>query len=263
VPNQQSVFRATAWRDLGFGAPTLHRRQRHRAVNPVEYEGRPPRDSARNPAKGCLQGQATQGPCPSPTVTGSAQTGQTLTAAPNGSPTNPTYQWLRCDGVGASCSAITGASATTYTISTADQGHTLRFRKTATDSSGSQVSDSTQTAVVPPPTPVPNPTPVPIVPPMPPPPLVVAPVLSGLGLNPSVFAAAPRGPTAQVAAKNKANFGTVVSYRDSQAAGTSLGVFSRESASASVNAAPRRQGTPPRKAKPIRAAAGPPAITRW
>jgi len=176
----------------------------------------------------CFTDPSTQTVCPVPTITGRPRTGQTLTGTPNGSPMNPGYAWLRCDVAGAACSAIAGATSTTYVVGTADQGHALRFRKTATNSAGAQTSDSAATTAVPTPTPTPTP-PLTIVPPVLPPvvpAVVVAPVLSELSLKPAVFGAARGGPSALAARKSKA--GAVISYRDSQSARTTFSVISRE-----------------------------------
>src|SRR5664280_2172877 len=59
-----------------------------------------------------------------PTISGTAQVGQTLTAAP-GSWTSDvtatyTYAWQSCDAQGNTCTAISGATATTYAVQTAD-----------------------------------------------------------------------------------------------------------------------------------------------
>jgi hypothetical protein len=74
-----------------------------------------------------------------PTISGNLAEGQTLTEA-HGSwsenPTSYTYQWQDCDSSGASCSAIAGASAQTYTLTSADVGHTIRVVETASNSFG-------------------------------------------------------------------------------------------------------------------------------
>ena len=86
-----------------------------------------------------------------PTVSGTAQVGQTLTAG-NGTwsnaPTSFAYQWLRCNGGGNSCAPIANATQQTYTLVTADAGSTIRVRVTATNADGSTAAQSEQTAVV-------------------------------------------------------------------------------------------------------------------
>src|SRR3954454_9061370 len=98
--------------------------------------------------------QATYAPTNSaaPTISGTPQVGQTLTAN-NGawnSDTTPTYtyQWQRCDTAGNNCTTITGATAQTYTAQSADVDKTLRIIVTAANSSGSGSATSAQTGVV-------------------------------------------------------------------------------------------------------------------
>jgi hypothetical protein len=87
-----------------------------------------------------------------PSISGTAKVGQVLTANPGTwtSDTQPTYayQWQRCNTTGAACTDITGATAQTYTVQTADQGATLRVRVTATNTGGSNSATSPQTAIV-------------------------------------------------------------------------------------------------------------------
>ncbi len=74
-----------------------------------------------------------------PTITGLAQTGQKLSAGTGSwseSPSAYAYQWQRCNTAGASCSAISGATAQTYTIGSTDTGSTLRVSVTASNSAG-------------------------------------------------------------------------------------------------------------------------------
>jgi hypothetical protein len=82
-----------------------------------------------------------------PAITGTAQAGQTLTATTgtwSGSPTSYAYQWQRCS----TCTAIAGATASSYTVQTADVGSTLTVSVTATNSGGSATATSTPTAAV-------------------------------------------------------------------------------------------------------------------
>ena len=83
-----------------------------------------------------------------PTVSGTAQAGQTLTASTgtwSGSPTSYAYQWQRCS---TSCTAITGAAGSSYTAQTADVGATLAVAVTATNGGGSATAASAPTAAV-------------------------------------------------------------------------------------------------------------------
>jgi hypothetical protein len=93
-----------------------------------------------------------------PSISGTAQQGQTLTEA-DGSWTNePTsfeYQWLRCSDTGAGCVAIPDAIAQSYVPVAADVGHELEVQELATNAGGtSSPAASEATAVVVPPVPV-------------------------------------------------------------------------------------------------------------
>jgi hypothetical protein len=81
-----------------------------------------------------------------PSVSGTAQVGQTLTASPgtwSGSPAPSfAYQWQR------GTSNISGATSATYTPVVGDVGSTLRVVVTATNSSGSAAAASASTAAV-------------------------------------------------------------------------------------------------------------------
>jgi hypothetical protein len=87
-----------------------------------------------------------------PVISGTAQVGSTLTTSDgtwNGTtPFTYTYVWRRCDANGASCSTISGATAATYVLTSADLGTTLRSVVTATNSDGNDNSTSVPTAVV-------------------------------------------------------------------------------------------------------------------
>jgi hypothetical protein len=86
-----------------------------------------------------------------PTITGTAQQGQTLTATP-GVWTAPdatiAYRWQRCDAAGANCADVSGATTSTYAVTTADVGTTLHVVVTATNRFGSASATSAQTAAV-------------------------------------------------------------------------------------------------------------------
>jgi iron transport multicopper oxidase len=87
-----------------------------------------------------------------PTITGTAQQGQTL-AEHNGSwtnePTSFAYQWLQCNSLGEGCLPIAGAKAQTYVPAEADIGHTIAVQETAHNSGGwSSAATSKATAVV-------------------------------------------------------------------------------------------------------------------
>jgi hypothetical protein len=87
-----------------------------------------------------------------PTITGAATQGQTLTASTgawSGYPA-PTfaYQWQRCNSLGQSCAAITGATASTYTLAAADVGSTVAVSVEATNSSGSAQASSSASETI-------------------------------------------------------------------------------------------------------------------
>jgi hypothetical protein len=84
-----------------------------------------------------------------PTVTGTPQQGQTLTAAPGTWTADDaafTYQWQHCDATGANCTDVAGATQPTYAVTAADVGFTLRVNVTATNRFGAPVASSTPTA---------------------------------------------------------------------------------------------------------------------
>lgn len=100
-------------------------------------------------------GNATSAAAPvnaaTPTISGTPQENQTLTADHGvwtNSPTDYAYLWSRCDANGNGCSSISGATATTYKLQSADVGHTIRVTVTAKNADGSTASTSAPSAVV-------------------------------------------------------------------------------------------------------------------
>jgi hypothetical protein len=87
-----------------------------------------------------------------PTISGTAQDGQTLTASPGTwtgtQPISYAYQWQRCDSNGSNCAGVTGATAVTYTLASADVGDTLAVLVTASNAGGKVSATSSPTAVV-------------------------------------------------------------------------------------------------------------------
>jgi hypothetical protein len=87
-----------------------------------------------------------------PSISGTPQEGQTLTAGPGGwtgsQPVTFTYQWQRCDANGNACVGINGATRNTYTVAKADVGRTLRVIVRARNAAGSRTANSAPTGVV-------------------------------------------------------------------------------------------------------------------
>jgi hypothetical protein len=86
-----------------------------------------------------------------PTVSGTAQQGQTLTASPGSwTATDATfaYQWQHCDSAGANCVDIAGATAQTYAVTPTDVGATLHVVVKATNRFGSATAPSAPSPVV-------------------------------------------------------------------------------------------------------------------
>ena len=82
-------------------------------------------------------GKRRRGTPQSPTITGTAQQGQTLTTTNgswSGSPTSYGYQWQHCSS---GCSNITGATGSTYMLQASDVGYTIDVVVTATNAGGS------------------------------------------------------------------------------------------------------------------------------
>jgi hypothetical protein len=87
-----------------------------------------------------------------PTISGTPAVGSTLTgtnATWTGYPVSAyKYRWWRCNKAGASCVAISGPTGTTYTVSSADLGSTLRFVVGANNGVANTVAESNPTSVL-------------------------------------------------------------------------------------------------------------------
>src|SRR3989442_14048365 len=86
-----------------------------------------------------------------PTISGTAQQGQTLTELHGSWSNEPTafaIQWLQCDGAGNNCTTISGAIYQSYTLLAGDVGHTLRVQETASNEGGAG-SPATSSATAP------------------------------------------------------------------------------------------------------------------
>jgi len=86
-----------------------------------------------------------------PTITGTAEEGQTLTGNRgewSGTVSEFSYFWMRCNKNGNECVNISGATRSTYTVRHADVGETIRFKVRAQNADGRTFASSTQTAVV-------------------------------------------------------------------------------------------------------------------
>jgi sugar lactone lactonase YvrE len=86
-----------------------------------------------------------------PAVSGAATVGQTLSSTEGNWDNVPIlygYQWQDCDSAGANCSDIAGATASSYSLTDADVGHTVRVEVTAANGAGATTADSPETAVV-------------------------------------------------------------------------------------------------------------------
>ncbi len=74
-----------------------------------------------------------------PSVSGLAEVGQTLSLTHGewtGRPWSISDQWEDCDGAGANCTAIAGATGPTYALAQSDLGSTIRVQETATNAGG-------------------------------------------------------------------------------------------------------------------------------
>src|SRR4051794_40703911 len=87
-----------------------------------------------------------------PTTSGTNAVGSTITANPGtwtgSTPITFQYQWQGCDGNGAGCHDIAGATSQTYVLKADDAGNTLRVRTIPSNSDGSSSAFSAPTAKI-------------------------------------------------------------------------------------------------------------------
>ncbi len=85
-----------------------------------------------------------------PTVTGFAQRTQVLSAGAGTWTNSPALseQWQRCDSGGQNCQAIAGATGSSYLLGSADEGHAITVRVTATNSTGQAQASAKPSAAV-------------------------------------------------------------------------------------------------------------------
>jgi alpha-tubulin suppressor-like RCC1 family protein len=87
-----------------------------------------------------------------PAIAGKAEEGQVLTASTGewggGEPITYTYKWQSCNSKGESCSTISGATSSTFSLTASYVGKTLRVIVTAKNSIGSTEGTSSVSAVV-------------------------------------------------------------------------------------------------------------------
>ncbi len=86
-----------------------------------------------------------------PTLSGTTTQGSALTTSTGSwkySPTSYTYRWNRCGKTGSNCTTISSTTRQSYTLQSADIGHTLEAVVTATNSSGAASSTSRHSSVV-------------------------------------------------------------------------------------------------------------------
>ena len=107
-------------------------------------------ETATSDASGPVSAEPNVAATGQPTISGTAQVGEDLTASTSGISdanglTNPTYdyQWLRADTATGTGSEISGARSATYTVVEADQGKYLRVRVSFQDDDG---NDETATS---------------------------------------------------------------------------------------------------------------------
>ena len=87
-----------------------------------------------------------------PTVSGTPEDGETLTADPGTwsgtAPVTYTYEWQRCEADGSDCDAIPGATGSTYVLLPTDVGHAIVVEVTGTNAAGADSATSVPSSSV-------------------------------------------------------------------------------------------------------------------
>lgn len=87
-----------------------------------------------------------------PTLSGSPEEGQTLTAQTGSWKASPQakfrFSWERCDSNAAGCAVIAGATSNTYKLVAADVGHVIRVNVTGSNANGTTSAASSPTEMV-------------------------------------------------------------------------------------------------------------------
>ena len=86
-----------------------------------------------------------------PTISGTPEEGQTLSASEGSwtnSPTSYAYQWQDCNASGASCADIAGATGSTHALAAGEVGDTVRVVVTASNATGSTPATSAATGTI-------------------------------------------------------------------------------------------------------------------
>lgn len=110
--------------------------------------------TATSPATGVVNAAPVAPPhnVSAPTISGSAQEGQTLSGDrgrwEGTGPIDYNHYWQRCDRNGNACANISGGGGTRYTLTSADVGNRVRFRVQATNRAGRTNAYSAASAVV-------------------------------------------------------------------------------------------------------------------
>ncbi len=86
-----------------------------------------------------------------PKISGTAKVGNSLSVSTGtwkNFPTSYAYQWFRCNATGSGCKKIAGATSSSYPLVSADAGHKLKAKVTASNAAGSATATSKASAKV-------------------------------------------------------------------------------------------------------------------